>query len=302
MRNLGLKLFSLLIALLLFVFVRNQTNTAQVAFTASVEVTNLPAGRMVLLPSLRQAQVTVRGPTFMVAQVTAAAPAFKVALPPAVENHYEAPLKAETLGLPPGIEVIGIEPRKIDLVLDRRVTKVVPVVVPRIGSVSEEYQLVRFQVEPAEVEITGPETEVKGIKNVESEPVDLRDVKQDMAREAALRTPWQHTQVLKRSAVTVDIKVAQITAERKFVGLRIDVRSRESRAYELSPETASVEVSGPRAGILKLESPSVVPYVRVEHLASGVAMLSVSVELPDGIALVAVDPERVSVRLAAPPQ
>jgi len=295
-KNLGLKAFSLLIALLLFVFVRGQSNSAQMSFIAPVEIQNLPSEKVILLPTLRQAQVTVRGPAFLVSQVSAAAPSFRVKLPPLVENRFEAALIPDTLALPPGVEVVGIEPPKIELLLDRRASKAVPVEVPRIGSVNDNLQLVRFEVQPPEVLVSGPETEVKEVRAIETAPVDLRDIKQDTMLELLLRPSWQHTKLVKDSSVVVTIKVTVVSVEKKFSGLPIDIRSREGRQYEISPKRVTVEVSGPRELVLQLSASQIVPYVRLDSLVDGNRAAMVSIDLPESVSLVAIDPEKVEVR------
>ena len=296
MSNIGLKLFSLAIALLLFVFVRGQSNSAQVSFIAPVEILNLPQEKVILLPTLRQAQVTVRGPAFMVSQVAAAAPSFKVKLPPDVENRFEAALNPQTLGLPPAVEMVGIEPPKIELLLDRRAVKTIPVEVPRIGSLNDGLQLIEFEVDPKEVLVSGPETEVKEIRSVETSPVDLRDVKEDTVKELPLRYSWQHTKLTKQIPISVAIKVAVVSAEKKFPALPIDIRSRDGKRYEISPKHAAVEISGPREGVLKLSAAQIMPYVRLDGLPERDHFAEIGIDLPEGISLVSIDPERVAVQ------
>jgi YbbR domain-containing protein len=300
-KEIGLKLFSLLIALLLFFVVRGQSNSAQVSFIAPIEILNLPPDRVVLLPSVRQAQVTVRGPAFLVSQVAASAPALRIKLPNELGNHYEVPLGGREMRLPPEVEVVGIDPSGIELIFDRRVSKTVPVEVPRIGSLSSDLQLLSFQIEPKEVTVVGPETEVKEIRRVETFPVDLRDLKKNLNQELALRTPWQHTQVSKYALAAVKIEVITATAERKFGDLPIDVRSRDGKHYKVAPARVNLEVSGPKDAVAKLGSSDLLPYVRADAKPAGSQEAPVMVDAPDGISVIYLDPQKVAVLAAVEP-
>lgn len=88
MRNHGLRLLSLLIALLLSYLVSRESNSSVYTFAAPVVPTCDYPGKVITGLVGREVQVTVRGPSFLVARLPLSPPAFRVALPTELPDRY----------------------------------------------------------------------------------------------------------------------------------------------------------------------------------------------------------------------
>ena len=89
-KNLGLKLISLVFAIILAYFVNSEGNTSIVGFVVPVEFQNVPSDKVLLRPSHRQVEVTIKGPSFVISKVAAEPRVFKVRLPIGVGNSFSA--------------------------------------------------------------------------------------------------------------------------------------------------------------------------------------------------------------------
>ena len=75
--NLLLKLVSLLAAILLAYSVHSDRNTSVLSFNVPIEIKNPPDDKVLVKPTRRLAQVTVRGPSFLVGPLVSSPPPLK---------------------------------------------------------------------------------------------------------------------------------------------------------------------------------------------------------------------------------
>ncbi|MDZ4787247.1 MAG: CdaR family protein [bacterium] len=189
MKNLSLKIFSLIIAIALCYYVNSDTNFSVIGFTAPIEIKNIPQNKMLVWPLGPKAQVTVKGPSYLVSQVATSKFTYKIELPTGVENSFRAELNKEGLSLPPSIEVVSIEPSQLEIALDKKVEREVQVVVPRYGNLPEDVKLIGIEVKPSTIIVSGPENSMKNVKRIETEPVDIRDIRTNLTKTLSVRSP-----------------------------------------------------------------------------------------------------------------
>lgn len=127
-----------------------------------------PEGFMILNPE-QTVTVTVRGREEDVYSLSDDDVHVAIPFPEnVIPGAIEAPIRAEDVNLPPGLEVLDILPSTLSLILDRREKRTVPVVAlyrgePLVGySVDEQASVVI----PDEVEIEGPEQDVAAIGEI----------------------------------------------------------------------------------------------------------------------------------------
>lgn len=295
MKNFSLKAWSLVIAVALAYFVNSLSNSTVISLIVPVELRNLPQTKVVLLPSIRQAQVTIRGPSHLMEGVGQSPPSFSVSIPEEVGDRYSFNLQSEHLVLPPGVEVLNIDPPQMELVFDDLITKQLPVQVPRIGTLRKDFVLDKMSITPAEITVTGPISEMEGIDSVETAAIDMRAIQEPTTRTLTLSTPGRYMK-LEPSKVSVEVQVSQIKTEKKFSKIPLDLRQEGSQLeYTASLPHVSVEVSGPRAKMNTLKPSLVSSFVEVSSDEKRKTFdARVQIELPDDIELVFVNPETVT--------
>ena len=293
LRNWGLKLVSIVIAVGLFYFVTSQSNRGVFSFIIPVEVTNVPEEKILVWPLKLQAQVTVRGPSFLFTQISSSLPVFRVKIPADVENRYTANLKPSDLLLPPALEVVSIEPPEIEFTLDEVLEKSVPVLVPRIGSISKALKLGTFSLEPQRVSLKGPYSEVKGVRSVQSYPVDLRELKESTNLELPLRAPGKLTK-LSHENVTVSIPVESLEQEREFLKVPIQIEGDPNLTVEALPAVVDITLIGPSKLMKRLKVADVKPYVVAGKDSLGKVRLR---DLPERVRMIQITPDTVTISI-----
>ncbi|MCB9030454.1 MAG: hypothetical protein H6619_05325 [Deltaproteobacteria bacterium] len=299
MKNLGLKLFSVLIAVGLSYYVNSETNVSVIGFSVPVEIKNVPEDKMLVWPLSPKAQITVKGPSYLVSQVATSKLTFQVRVPASVTNNFRAALDRAELSVPASVEVMSIEPAEVNLTFDKKLVKEFPVVIPRFGNLPEGIQLEKIKVTPNTITLTGPESELKGIRTIETEPIDIREIRESTNRVLKVRLPGNLTKASEES-VQLRIEVSSIDKERRFKAVPLELRAPSNMNYTIEPNNVSVEISGTIDVIQKLKKRTVVPFVKFgDDVAKG-DKLPVSVELPEGVSLVLLEPENVTVTAISP--
>ncbi|MBX7137502.1 MAG: hypothetical protein K1X83_05910 [Oligoflexia bacterium] len=292
-KDFGLKLLSVLIAVGLAVFVKSGSNTSQITFVVPVEIRNLPANKLVLAPATTEAEVTISGPSFLVTRIYSSPPSFRVFLPPDPGEHFRSPLKASQLNLPSSVEIIKIDPPEVEFSLDEKVTREVPIEIVSVGTVKAGHRLESLQVTPTSVQLIGAANELKDVSSIETMPVDLRGLSRPETFAAGLRVPGRYSEAVP-NRVEVQVKVSIEQLEKKFRNVQIQTQPLDA-AVKIAPKTVEIEVSGPRNTVLHLKEQDLAPYVTVGEQFESRAELEVKLNLPEEVALIAIEPSKVLV-------
>lgn len=294
-KNLGLKLFSLMIAIVLAYVVNSTSNSSVIGIVVPIEVTRIPRSKIMVWPPRREVQLTIRGPSFLVAPIAASPPTLQIKLPNDVGNRYNTKLNPSDIVLPPGVSVVSIEPSEMDLMFDDLSSKDVPVDVARVGQLPEGLKLGKVEAIPDSVSVSGPITELRNIKKVETYPVDLREVSKTTEVDLEMSETGARVSI-SPNKVKARIEVVPIFQERKLDGRPLAVRVNDAHAkYQAEAGTVTVTVAGPKSVIEKLDLGLVIPYIEVGNVPSGTE-LRVEAEVPEGIKLVSIEPMTVKVR------
>jgi YbbR domain-containing protein len=293
-KNLGLKIFSLFLAIALNYYVNSENHIAVVGFTAPIKVSNIPSDKLLVYPRSPKIEVTVKGPSYLVSQVVTSNIMYELDLPTQIGNSFKTGLSKGALELPPSVEVISIEPTEVELSFDRRIEKEIPVIVPRYGNSPENIKVVGMEVLPGSVRASGPETEIKKIRAIETEPVDFRDISASFERKLDIRNPGDLISI-QPTSVRYKVEIVGLLSSRVFSATPIEIRAISGMSIEASDSSVSIEVAGAADILEKLTRESLTPYVRVKDGAKVGDKLKIEVEIPDGISLKSIVPDIVKV-------
>ena len=294
--NILLKLVSLLAAILLAYSVNSERNTSVLSFNVPIEIKNAPEDKVLVRPTRRMAQVTVRGPSFLVGPMVASPPPLKVVLPDGAGERVEVSLKTADLAVPSMIEVVGVEPAEMELVFEPLEKKEFKVEVPRVGQLPKELTLSKVDVEPRMATVKGPRSELKQLRFIESEPIDLSDISETRTVTLNLRTPGNQSSLITKS-VSVRVAINEVPRQRTFEKRPVELRTSPNLSgIGLDPTEVSVIVEGPPAVVAEIDPGEIVPYVRVKDAPPKEGTkVDVNVDIPAGCSISKIEPASVYV-------
>jgi YbbR domain-containing protein len=173
--NLGLKIVSLIAALLLWVAVTREP-VAEVAISVPVEFHNAPEHLEISTESIQQVQVRVRGPVREVRDLTPSDVHAVIDLEQAKPGERTYDLNPRRIHVPDGIEVVQAVPSQMRLTFDASLTKQVEVKPRVIGTFASGYRIDQVTALPKMITIVGPAKHVQDVEAAVTDPVDATGV------------------------------------------------------------------------------------------------------------------------------
>ncbi len=236
--NIGLKLISLLLALLLWLQVAGQ-QTVQRTLSLPVEFVNMAPEMEISNDYERRVDVVLRSrrgtSNFDDGSLTV-----KIDLrgaTPGAEKSY--PLSEDNISnRPSGLEVVSITPTRIRLLLENTVRKSIAVVPELVGEPAEGFQVTKVQA--PRVTIIGPQSRVQEVSEAQTEPIGITGLSSTLVRNVAVDID---DLALRMEPASVDI-IITIEEERREVQVRRIPIELVPEGVEATLMTRRVEIVG----------------------------------------------------------
>ena len=175
LHNLGLKIFSLLFAVGLWLAVARDP-VAEVAITVPIEFHHIPDNLEINSENIPAAQVRVRGPARLVHGLRPDEVHVEVDLTGAKPGERTFDLTAQQVHEPRDLDVVQIVPTQFHISLDTTLTRTIEVRPRVIGTFAEGLRIARIQSTPAVVTISGPRSRVEKEDSATTDPIDASGV------------------------------------------------------------------------------------------------------------------------------
>lgn len=191
-KNWGLKLFSLILALILWTnLIPPEKIFSEKTLTISLETHNLPQDMELVKKPTATIDVTIRAPNRYIDQITATNAVAELNLANASLFQEDYTLNESMISMPTGVRatVIKITPNTVNLKLEKSIEIMLDVEPDIIGDLIEGLKIERIEVDPAQVPIKGAESKVREDYKVRTTPIDISTLMQTTELEADLILP-----------------------------------------------------------------------------------------------------------------
>ena len=172
LRKLGLKLFSIALAVALWLAVSGEP-IAERGVRIPLAFENLPESMEILGDPPQSVDVRLRGSSGTLRRLDARD---MVAIIDLESEHAGArmfDMTSDRVRAPLGVEVTQVIPSTISLTLDVSANRVVPIVPEVRGAPAAGFVVGAVEVEPASVEVEGPESRLHDLAEAMTEPIDV---------------------------------------------------------------------------------------------------------------------------------
>jgi hypothetical protein len=163
------KLGALVLACLLWIASADEPEVTS-TMGAPVEFKNVPSGLDISTGVTERVMLQLRGPA---SKLTALAASQRIAARTGERSFTIGPANVQ---LPADISLVRAVPAQVHLKLERRVQKEVPVHLRFSGPPPAGFRVRMGEVQPERIRIVGPESRVRGIEAVDTDPLDLATV------------------------------------------------------------------------------------------------------------------------------
>lgn len=235
LENWFLKILAILLAWILWLFIQGEKGT-MTTVTAPVKVQGVPSEMEISSGLPSTVQVTIRG--------TAQSLTCNIDLRDAKEGENRRTLTEDQIEASNrlGFEVLQINPSQINLMLEKTISKPVPITVPVKGEVADGFEIYDKIPNPRVVEITGPRSHIEPVKEVPTDIIDISHLEQSSNFQVSLN--FRDGAI--RSSITAPIWVEMHIGRRRKdyminkVPLEIDDDS-----YVVTPNQIDIRVMAP---------------------------------------------------------
>ena len=270
-----------------------------------VEMVNMPEGYVVRQGMVNRIEVRVRGPRPMVRTIDMRNAFYPLDLAVLQVGLNQIDFETRNLNLSRAIEVVEIAPSRAELLVDRLMTKIVPVNKNVVVDLDEDFELRRFVVRPLGVTLRGPQEMVEPVEEVGTQPVKVEGDRPGLVEATVgLVLPSEVEATPSRVLVQLDFgeKRTEVSLDRE-----IEAKRPSGMVMTLEPASIRLTLSVPvsLARDPGLEDQVQVIVAPLGELPVGEHEVGYRVELPAGVTLTQSEPERVRVALeleeAGPP-
>jgi len=189
-RDWKLKLVSLVLALgLWLLLVPSEKMYSEKALTIPLETRNIPAGLEIVEQQAETIDITLRAPNRLLDEIGPSGLVARIDLDRASVLQQEYPLNESMIAVPPGAEVIKINPNKVTIKLERTGEATLDVHPTMRGKAAPGFRIARTEIEPSRVRVRGPESRVRGKEAATTAPVDVSGLTESTVFEADIILP-----------------------------------------------------------------------------------------------------------------
>jgi hypothetical protein len=296
-RSFGLKAMAVGIATLLWIAVGGE-KIVERSLQAPLELENLPEAIELVGETPGAINVRVRGTSTSLGRLTAGDVKAVLDVATARPGRNLFHIGPDLVSAPFGVEVSYAGPSTVSLHFERQLTRTVPVKPDVEGDAAPGYEVRGVSVEPASVEVIGPESELRDLAGAATEPIELKASAATIRErvpivilnsEARLRTPQEAT-------VTIDIQPVRTEREIRGVPVRMEQLQAGQRA-QCTPANVSITVRGDGDVLRALGAGDVEASVDLKGLGAGRYTLPVRTAASRLFGVVRVDPPQVLVTI-----
>lgn len=172
--NIGLKLFSLLMAVLLWVGVSHyyQGHEEEVLWEARIDLHSRPQNLEISSVSSSQAKLWLSGPSRIVDHMGSNSVHVVLDLANAQPGERTYPLSSRNVDVPVGVRVWHIDPEQVQVRLDFRKSRVVEVRPRVVGRLASGLAITHVVADPSQITVAGPARQVDMVDSALTDPVD----------------------------------------------------------------------------------------------------------------------------------
>ena len=289
-RHKALKLLSLLLALALWFAVSGEERT-ETSLHMALEFVNLPAKMVITGEIPAELQVRVIGPRSIVNKLSQTRLTQTIDLANYKSGPHTFYLGPNSFSFPRGVVVTRIQPNPLTLNLSPTISATLPIKPVLAGNPPEGYELVNAKVRPEQVTVSGPLQELSDLKFIPTHPIDLRRLTELTIIATDLDFKNLHLTLKDQIPILAELDIQPKTLIRTLSGVPV---LPEPGPALLTPSQVAVTVQGPWPRVKDLKPEDVKAAVDTRNLSRGRARLTISINLPQGVSLVRVQPGSVS--------
>jgi YbbR domain-containing protein len=299
-RNIGLKFLSICIAALLWLVVAGD-RVVERSVRMPIEFQNLPQGLEIVGNPPDDVDVRVRGSSGVLGRLSPGDMAAVIDLRNARPGRRLFHLTSSEIHVPYGIDVVQVAPATLPIAFENSIVRVVKIRPSIEGTPAPGYEVGSIDVDPATVEVVGPENSLRGLDGAMTEPVSVADATRPVREVVTIGVADPAVRLRTPQTADVTVQIVPGASSRLLKGVPVQVRNLGGGFRgRVAPSTVVVTVRGTESAVAGLTIRSVEVQVDARELAVGEHIAEVRVRADPGLTIEGVAPSTVRLRIAKP--
>jgi YbbR domain-containing protein len=217
------------------------------------------------------------------------------------EGQYRSPVQIERRGSALGVDPLEIrtDPAEVSVTMEKRLTKTVPVTPSFKGFLEPGYELVSFELNPSQVEISGPASAISRSSDVQTDFIELAGRNSDFIVKTRIVKKDALVSVTGVDSVEFRAVVQRSLAIKSFENVPIVGDELESAFALASPlPSGSLRVRSSTTDITGFSPPPGILFVDLSSLRkAGTYTVKVQSQTPDGFTIERYEPQAIQVTI-----
>jgi len=201
---------------------------------------------------------------------------------------------SDNIRVPIGVKILSITPTVIPIKLEYVKHRDIPIKVELRGTPPDGIKILRVTVSPEVVRIKGAESRVDSLGELPTVPIDVSDLKQNLQREVALELSKYNVQL---EGPLPKVKIEVEAGQANYRIKNVDVRVQSSHKAKLDEKSVTVLVKAASKDLKSLDRSHVFAVIDLSGKPKGEYLEQVKVTLPDQVSLVKVIPDKIKITL-----
>lgn len=258
--NKGLKLLAFLLAIILFVVSKQPISDVRLT-GIPIEFRGPGSTMDVSVESQQLISVRLRGPRDIVRSLTPNQLAVVANLNSRDPGERTIQFRPDDVLRPDNIQVLQIEPASIRIRIDQMVGRIVPIKPGWVDQPPAGYEVYNWSISPSEVEIEGPQQQIREVLSLSTEAIRLRDRTSDFISKVDVQPLQQTIRVKTPGPITVKVEMGETRIRRTLHGVKVEWDDLPQR-YLLLTKVVSVVIYGPASIVRQIESDLITARIR----------------------------------------
>jgi YbbR domain-containing protein len=298
-RHFWLKVLSVLVAVLLWMVVSGE-EIVERGLRVPLELQQVSANIELLGDVPTTVDVRVRGASGTLSRVGTGDVVAVLDLRTARTGRRLFPLGPDQVRVPFGVEVVQVTPSAVAMVFELSATRQVPVVAAVDGRPAPGFVVGPLAADPQSVEVIGPESAVKRVTEVLTEPVSVSGARAAVKDTVSLGLldPSLRLKAVRSAVVTVQVLPAPLerTLRNRPVHLRNLAATLEAQAV---PAAVELTLRGNRDALNRVDPDDIGAFVNLAGLGPGQYSLTVHADSSPDVGITRVEPASVQVLITS---
>ena len=296
-RNPGLKIMAVLLATALWFTVAGESEVER-SMRVPLEFRNRPTNLEIVGDAPTTVDVRVLGSSALLGRLEAGEVFAVLDLTATGPGSRLFPMRPDNVRVPYGVEVLQVFPATIPLELEASLERSLPIVPAVDGDPAPGFVTGRVTVEPATIDVIGPESHVKNLASATTEPVSVAGARENVSDEVTVGVSDGAVRLTHTATATVRVDIMPAPVERAMPDVPVRWRNLGDRyTAALKPAFVVVTVRVRRDALDTVSAGAINAFVDLAGLGPGQYNLRVQFDPTQNFGVTAAEPSSVQVTI-----